>query len=84
MGPDQPNKDFYKQQTRTLLGIGITYYYSSSDSIKHIYVDVISNMSTTGVCVVECLRLLRKQVFFKKIVKDHWLVWCDTGLYCLN
>ena len=79
MGPDQPNKDFYLQQTRTLLGIGIYYLDPISESIRNIYIDVISTMSTTGICVVECLKLIRKNESFKAINKNRWTVWCDTG-----
>ena len=79
MGPDQPSRDYYEQVTRTLFGIGIYYLDKKTDEIKNINVDIVSEMSTTGLCAVQCLKFLREQQFFKDIDKAEYIVWCDAG-----
>lgn len=84
MGPDQPSRDYYEQVTRTLFGIGIYYLDKKTDEIKNINVDIVSEMSTTGLCAVQCLKFLREQQFFKDIDKFKYCVWCDTGPHFRN
>ena len=61
----QVSKEFYEQQTRTILGFGI-YYLNEKEEIKLIHVDIVTEQSTNALCLIRCLRLLRNQEFFKK------------------
>ena len=79
MSPKQPNKEFWEQKTRTLLGIGIYYLEPASDEIKIIHVDIVSDFTTSAMCAIRCFRLLREQPFFKRFVNTNWIVWSDCG-----
>lgn len=84
MGPTQVSKEFYNQKFRTLFGLGIYYLNEKTNSIEYISFDVISELPHSGESVVRCLRLLRRQQFFKKIDKKSYFFWSDVGTHFKN
>ncbi len=82
-GPRQTNKEWYEQQVRSLLGIGI-YYSDENDVIQLINVDIVTKMSNSALSVVKCLRFLRSQSFFKLIDKRNYVIWADCGSHFRN
>ena len=82
MGPNEISKDFYNQNTRSVLGFGIYYFCTKSGKIECINVDILSHdFETDGLSVIRGFRLLRQKDFFKKIDTKNYLIWADTGTH---
>ena len=82
MGPEEISKDFYNQNTRSVLGFGIYYYNFLTSKIECLNVDILSHdFETDGFSVIRGFRLLRSKVFFKKIDTKNYIIWADCGTH---
>ncbi len=64
MGPEEVSKDFYNQNTRSVLGFGIYYFSSSTNNIECVNVDILSHdFETDGLSEIRGFRLLREDEY---------------------
>ena len=82
MGPDEISKDFYNNNTRSVLGFGIFHWNELTNQIDCLNVDILSHdFETDGLYVIRGFRLLREKDFFKKIDTDNYVIWADCGTH---
>ena len=63
-----------------LIGFGI--FFLENNQVKSINFDLIwADEPHSGKSVVRGFRMLRQQEFFKKIEKNNYIIWSDTGTH---